>query len=545
MPWADFRSPSLIGTNVAVSPQLGKTINSWGMISIPETAVATMYCGTGVRVITAAALLTCAGVFGDEPFRAAPPQWDFACVQQRAATLAAHPYRRPPDLPEPLRRLDYDRYRLISFEHEKAIWKDRRLPFWLECFHRGYLFRTQVALNLIEDGLVNRLAFDPQLFQYRGELQDLSVPPDVGFAGFRVLGKFASSNHPREIASFLGASYFRAVGDGQFYGTSARGLAVDMGLPKAEEFPEFIEFWIERPELDARQLRIWTLLDSPSVAGAYQFTLQPGKDTVWDVNARLFFRRPPEKIGWAPLSSMWIWGDGRVPPNDDPRPQVHDADGLLVWTSTGQWIWRPLAQQAYPSLSHYDLAGIRGFGLLQRDRRPADYRDDEAKYYLRPSVWIEPRQGWRAGAVELLELPTQQEGVDNIAAWWTPSEAVRCDQPVDLQYTVAFLSGEPQQHVVGRAAKTRVVRREGAPIQIEIEFSGGQLAAVRDDAAIVPEVECLRGTVGHPQCQRQNDGTWRVRFDVFPSGSAPVELRAVLKARGAALSELWRYLCPT
>src|SRR5437762_4172994 len=134
------------------------------------------------------------------------------------------------------------------------------------------------------------------MFQYRGRLSDITVPDDLGFAGFRVLGRFESSPHLLEIASFLGASYFRAIAEGQVYGTSARGLAIDVGLPKAEEFPVFREFWIERPQPEARQLRIWALLDSPSVAGAYQFDLRPGKDTVLEIKARLFFRRKPDKV---------------------------------------------------------------------------------------------------------------------------------------------------------------------------------------------------------------------------------------------------------
>ena len=43
---------------------------------------------------------------------------------------------------------------------------------------------------------------------------------------------------------FLGASYFRALGAGQHYGLSARGLAIDTVGGQGEEFPRFAEFWI-------------------------------------------------------------------------------------------------------------------------------------------------------------------------------------------------------------------------------------------------------------------------------------------------------------
>jgi glucans biosynthesis protein len=321
----------------------------------------------------------------------------FEQLDARAKQLAARDFEASPPLPEALHDLDYDSYRLIAFEHSNAIWKDPQRPFWLECFHRGYLYRDKVSLHLIEDGRPHELPLNERLFQYRGKLNGLSAPPDAGFAGFRVLGKFESSPHPLEIASFLGASYFRAIGQGQVYGTSARGLAIDVGLSKAEEFPVFREFWIQRPKAGATQLRFWALLDSPSVAGAYQFVMRPGEATTFDVIARLYFRRRPEKLGLAPLTSMWMWGDGRVPPQGERRPHVHDADGLLVQTSDDQWIWRPLARQSYPSLTHYDLPGVRGFGLLQRDRDPGHYLDDEAKYHQRPSVWIEPKAAWTSG----------------------------------------------------------------------------------------------------------------------------------------------------
>ena len=219
-------------------------------------------------------------------------------------------------------------------------------------------------------------------------------------------------------------------------------------MPKAEEFPVFRDFWIECPEPEADALRIWAPLDSPSVAGAYQFNLRPGKDTVLDVKARLFFRRQPE-IGLAPMSSMWMWGDGRDLPVKSDRPAVHDSDGLLGRTNRARMASRrPLGRQSYPSLSHFDFAGIPRFGLLQSGiDRAESYLDNEAKYHLRPSVWIEPKGEWLDGAIELLELPAQQESVDNIAAWWKPNKPVSAGIPMDLEYTVAFMAGEPEHAV--------------------------------------------------------------------------------------------------
>jgi periplasmic glucans biosynthesis protein len=503
---------------------------------------------TGMRISLPISLAIVGGLFAattlaEEPGRGKAAVWGFEALGQLARQRAVRPFEPSPPLPPELRKLDYDSYRLIEFEHAAAIWKGTRSPFALECFHRGYLFSDKVAINLIEEGRPHPLPFDRRLFQYRGKLSDIVPPHDLGFAGFRVLGRFESSHDLLEIASFLGATYFRAIAEGQVYGTSARGLAVDIGLPKAEEFPVFREFWIERPPPEARALRIWALLDSPSVAGAYQFNLRPGKDTVLDIQARLFFRRQPDKIGLAPMSSMWMWGDGRDPPAKELRPAVHDSDGLLVRTNSDDWIWRPLSLQSYPSLSHFDFAGIRGFGLLQRNRRAESYRDHETKYHLRPSVWIEPKGRWLDGAIELLELPAQQESVDNIAAWWKPNKPVPVGIPMDLDYSVSFMASEPE-HAVARALTTRVTRRGGQPIRVEIDFQGGQLARLPADAAVACEVKALRGAVSNIGHERHANGSWSVRFDVRPAGREPVELWASLATKGKTLTEIWRYLCP-
>jgi glucans biosynthesis protein len=199
--------------------------------------------------------------------------------------------------------------------------------------------------------------------------------------------------------------------------------------------------------------------------------------------------------------------------------------------------------QSYPSLSRFDFAGIRGFGLLQRNRRAEAYLDNEAKYHLRPIVWIEPRGEWSDGAVELLELPSQQESIDNIAAWWKPNKPVAVGVPMDLAYTVAFMSGEPE-HAVARALTTRVTRRDGQPIRVEIDFAGSRLSRLPVDAGVGCEVKALRGAVSNIGHVRQADGSWRVRFDVRPAGREPVELRASLAREGTSLTERWRYLCP-
>src|SRR3546814_7407676 len=112
-----------------------------------------------------------------------------------------------------------------------------------------------------------------------------------------------------ELAVFLGASYFRVLAAGQHYGLSARGLAIDTGLAKKEEFPYFREFWLKKPQPGARSIEIYALLDSESLTGAYEFRLTPGTESVVDVRACLYTRAAVEKLGIAPLTSMFLYGE--------------------------------------------------------------------------------------------------------------------------------------------------------------------------------------------------------------------------------------------
>jgi len=84
------------------------------------------------------------------------------------------------------------------------------------------------------------------------------------------------------------------------YGLSARGLAIDTVLPSGEEFPISEDSGIHEPQPDAKDITLYALLDSPSVAGAYHFVIRPGKETVIDVELTLFLRKPVAKLASPP-----------------------------------------------------------------------------------------------------------------------------------------------------------------------------------------------------------------------------------------------------
>ena len=164
----------------------------------------------------------------------------------------------------------------------------------------------------------------------------------------------------------LGASYFRVIGAGQVYGLSARGLAIDTALPSGEEFPRFKEFWIERPKPTDKRLTIYALLDSPRATGAYKFVVMPGRDTVVDVQSKIYLRDKVGKLGVAPLTSMFLFGPNQPSPANNYRPELHDSNGLSIHAGNGEWIWRPLNNPKHLAVSSFSMENPQGFGLLQR-----------------------------------------------------------------------------------------------------------------------------------------------------------------------------------
>jgi periplasmic glucans biosynthesis protein len=164
-------------------------------------------------------------------------------VAARAAKLAASPYQKPSaTLPKAIKALGYDQFRDIRFRPERALWRDTKLPFELMFFHRGWFYEEPVKIHEISGDGVREIAFDADAFDYGQNKIDRNELKGLGFAGFRVHFPVNTANYKDETLVFLGASYLRALGRGQRFGLSARGLAVDTAEATGEEFPRFVEF---------------------------------------------------------------------------------------------------------------------------------------------------------------------------------------------------------------------------------------------------------------------------------------------------------------
>ena len=302
---------------------------------------------------------------------------------------------------------------------------------------------------MVSGGQPAPVPYQPGMFDYGANNFGDKLPDDLGFAGFRIHYPLNRPDYFDELAVYLGASYFRILGRNQIYGASARGLAVDTAATSGEDFPRFREFWIEEPGADATRLTIYALLDSRSATGAYRFVLTPGTDTQAEVTASVYPRRDIGKLGMAPLTSMFFFGENRGRGFDDFRPEVHDSDGLQMETGQGEWIWRPLLNPKDLRVSSFTDENPRRFGLIQRDRDFLHYQDLESSYHRRPSYWVEPVGDWGKGRVELVEIPTDEEINDNIVAYWVPERAVRGGEGLDFSYRLRSVLDSPETSAAG------------------------------------------------------------------------------------------------
>ncbi|WP_417903621.1 glucan biosynthesis protein G [Caldimonas brevitalea] len=481
----------------------------------------------------------------------AAPHFDFEQLTQRARALAQAPFQPSAStLPQELKALDYDQYRDIRFRPERALWRGENLPFEVMFFHLGKLQTEPVLINEITPSGVRHVTFKRDDFDYGKNRLKPETWGDVGFGGFRVHYPLNTPRYKDELVVFLGASYFRALGGGQRYGLSARGLAIDTVGGQREEFPRFKEFWIRKPAPNATSLTVYGLLDSPRAAGAYEFEVKPGGQTLVDVRSRLFLRSGVATLGVAPLTSMFMFGENQ-PHASDFRPEVHDSDGLMVATGEGEWIWRPLVRPQQPLATSFQTRQLRGFGLMQRDRAFSSYEDTEARYELRPSAWITPQGEWGPGRVELVQLPAPDEANDNIVAYWVPAQLPAAGQPLELAYQIRWQGTDQQRPPGAWVTQTRTGRGfhslQKDEHQFIVDFTGPSLAQLPEDAPVKAVVTAgPNGRIVERNAYRNDaTGAWRLALRVHQLQRAqPLELRAYLQHGNDILTETWSNIIP-
>lgn len=484
------------------------------------------------------------GTLAPERARADTPEFDFQSLVAEARALAAADHVPLPPAAGDLAD-DYDSHRAIRVREETARWRDagamRVLPHPV-----GWLFDTAVPIFDVSDGTLQPMDFGTDDFVLSGPAAGVEVP---GAAGFRLTAPLNRPDKWDEVASFLGASYFRALGRGNAYGLSARGLAVDTARGGPEEFPVFRAFYLARGGEGGAVATVMALLDGPSVTGAYRIAITPGAETVMDVSARLFFRKAVGELGVAPLTSMFLLSPADRVGTDDHRPRVHDSDGLMIDRADGDRIWRPLVNPPRLATSYFAETAPRGFGLYQRARGADDFEDPGAAYHRRPSLRVEPLGDWGAGHVRLVEIPTEIEATDNIVAFWVPSQAVTAGEARAYDYRLIWGDLPPDPagdlaHVVqtrtGRGGVAGLPAPEGQR-KFVVDFEGGPLVPLGPEAGVEAVLGAFDGEIVEQGLYRLEDGRWRLVLDVAAEPGAVVELSAHLAGEGRKLSEIWLY----
>ena len=478
------------------------------------------------------------------PLAAADGVFGFDQVAETARKLAAEPFKPPPAVPDFLKQLSYDDFRDIRFDTDQSLWKDGG-NFQVQFIHPGLYYTHSVVINTIHSQGIRKVAFSPKQFSYGKNKFADKIPAELGFAGFRIAYPIYKKSEYNHVIVFAGASYFRAVAKKQVFGLSARGLAIDTALPSGEEFPTFREFWLERPTAQARALKILALLDSQSLTGAYEFIVRPGDRTTVDVKARLFERKRVKELGVAPLTSMFLYGEEKPRPNTEWRPEVHDSDGLMMASGSGEWIWRPLINPVRLQVSYFEFDSLRGFGLFQRDRGYSNYEDLETRHEMRPNAWVTPSGTWPKGQIKLVEIPSQKESNDNTVAYWSPRSMPAMGEPLDLAYRINFQTEEPLDAASGRVTATRVgVGDKDDLKRIILDFQGAKLKSLPDTAPVkvVVTVGADAQLVQQSTVKNPITGGWRAAFQVRPPKDKPLRVRAFLRNEIDTLTETWSYL---
>jgi len=477
--------------------------------------------------------------------------FSFDALAARMREKARHDYEpQTVDVPEAIRNLDYEAYKQVAFRPDRAVWGDSDLPFRIQAFHMGWLFNDPVKLFVVENGEASELTFSAADFEYRPPLdpaafEGLQMP---GVAGFRLHFPLNRPDVFDEVIAFQGASYFRAVGHRNAYGISARGLAVNTATGSEEEFPRFTEFYIEKPGPGARSIMVYAAMESPSLTGAYAFRITPGTDTVTDVRAHLFFRADIQRLGVAPMTSMFLFGENNQAAFDDYRERVHDSEGLRIVRRSGEELWRHLNNPHVLANSFFGEDQPVSFALNQRHRMFEDYQDAEAHYERRPSLRVEPGQGWGKGHIQLVEIPANADHMDNVVAFWTPADRATAGSELALDYRLVWGSPGSETSTLARAIATRTgvggtagARNEDGLRKFVIDYEGGMLPGLPPDAALSPKIYVGGGELKASALHRINDGIWRFAFDVLPAVDGPVELSVSLDMAGRPVTETWLY----
>ncbi len=267
------------------------------------------------------------------------------------ATAAKQPYKAlPSDLPDPLRKLTYDQYVAIRAKPCAIIWANENFGFALEPLHRGFIFSTPVAINLVSQGQARRVDL-----RY-GAIRLRQASPCRQCRRHRLF-RLSRSGAAKRTRALRKSRPFRArasFGPSPRASVSARWRAPCRSRPPtraARNFRRSAASGSNSPNLATDALVIHAFIDSESMTGAYRFTLHPGDATIIDTECTLFARAKVDNFGLATMSATVLSDADRSSPArryaPDDRRHRRSAD-----------VDRPRRMALAPGLQPRDLADL-------------------------------------------------------------------------------------------------------------------------------------------------------------------------------------------
>ena len=325
--------------------------------------------------------------------------------------------------------------------------------FSAQLFHRGFLQRKRVALYLQpRSGPARPVAYESRLFDLGTRLAGQSFAPDLGFAGFR-LHTPSRTRRPGARRGSRRSSWCSSARPISACGRPTRNTGSRRGVSpsardrrRARSFPTSSPTGSASRSPEARTLTVLSLLDSPSVAGAYRFASPrgPGPDRR--------HRRAPSAPGdreararaahqHVPVRRERARRPGRQAVRRLPAAGARFRRALRRGRGRSRSCRPDLAApgQRAPAAADLGLRGPAARGVRAAAAGAGVLPPTSTSRRARrrgPACGSAPDPAGGAfaeGAVQLFEIPSGEEYMDNIVAAFVPaaprSPAARCGSP--------------------------------------------------------------------------------------------------------------------
>lgn len=366
-------------------------------------------------------------------------------------------------------------------------------------------------------------------------------------AGLRMVQQYGHSDE-RQV--------FGLSADGSIWGPSSLGAATwplvlfDENAQELER-PIFQDLTI-RPTQDVARILLSSHLRSEHVAGEFGIEIHSPSTTeiVADVVASIEILRPVGAIGVAPLSTMFLFGEGSRFGFPDYRIAVHDSDGLWMRGEDGRVTWRSLNNPPAVANSYFTHTDPSAFGLVQRAREFHSYQDEKAQFERRPSLVVEPHDGWGNGFIRLIELPNRSEHRHNVVVSWMPKVGIRTGVTAEFRYRLRWNDFTGSADDLGKVNRVAVgaggvsgVEGSGSLRKFVVDFAGPKLNSQKlPNGPVDAFVTVSPGQIEHVAVfPLVSPDTFRLVIDATIETDDPIELRAYLIAGGRQLTETWVY----